>query len=153
MLTSFHEIHPPVATITLPETRRTPCTLCDDDIRDIADAVYRDDNPLRFESVRQAASMFKRVGYTITRSSVPVSASVPAHVVIGKLVIDRYLHVVTYHRREVVLNLREFELLDVLARHPSRMFTRQMLLDLAWPHAYDVDERTVDVHVWCAMTS
>jgi len=147
MLTSFREVQSPVATRTLPETRLTTFTLRDDEIREIADAVYRDDNPLRFESVRQSVLMFERLGYMVTRSPVPIPVCAPVRVVVGNLIVDRSLRIVTYRGREISLKLREFELLDVLARRPSRVFTRRMLLELAWPDAFDGDERTVDVHV------
>ena len=47
--------------------RLTTRSLRDDEIRAIADATYRSDNPLLFEGVRQAALLFERAGYTITR--------------------------------------------------------------------------------------
>jgi len=49
--------------------------------------------------------------------------------------------------REVVLKTREFDLLDVLARHHGQVFTRLQLLELAWPQNFEGDDRTVDVHI------
>ena len=43
--------------------RLTTRSLHDDEIRAIADATYRSDNPLRFEGVRQAALLFERAGF------------------------------------------------------------------------------------------
>ncbi|MDQ3448859.1 MAG: winged helix-turn-helix domain-containing protein [Chloroflexota bacterium] len=53
------------------------------------------------------------------------------------------------HRDGRPLHLRpkEFGLLDFLARHPGRTFTRRQLLDRVWGSDRDGDDRTVDVHV------
>ncbi|MBA3851001.1 MAG: winged helix-turn-helix transcriptional regulator [Chloroflexi bacterium] len=49
--------------------------------------------------------------------------------------------------RAVHLRPKEFGLLDLLARHPGRTFTRRQLLDRVWGSDRDGDPRTVDVHV------
>ncbi|HEV2733160.1 MAG TPA: response regulator transcription factor [Terriglobales bacterium] len=43
--------------------------------------------------------------------------------------------------------LREFSLLDYLARHSSRVFTRDQLLDAVWSPGAFVTQRSVDVYV------
>ena len=42
---------------------------------------------------------------------------------------------------------REFRLLDYLARHSSRVFTRDQLLDAVWAEGSFVTPRSVDVYV------
>jgi hypothetical protein len=49
--------------------------------------------------------------------------------------------------REITLTYREFELLDLLTRHPGRVFSRAQLLARAWEGADLANSRTVDVHV------
>jgi DNA-binding response OmpR family regulator len=49
--------------------------------------------------------------------------------------------------RIVHLRPKEYQLLMVLALHPGRAYTRRQLLDRAWGHDHDGDQRTVDVHV------
>jgi len=49
--------------------------------------------------------------------------------------------------RPVHLRPKEFGLMDLLARHPGRTFTRRQLLDRVWGSDRDGDPRTVDVHV------
>jgi DNA-binding response OmpR family regulator len=130
----------------IPQTRLATRSLRDDEIRAIADALYRGDNPLRFESVRQAALMFERVGYSILRS--PISpAPTTSRITVGRLVVDRAGRQVHYDGREIALKTREFDLLDVLARHQGQVFTRLQLLELAWPQNFDGGDRTVDVHI------
>ena len=42
---------------------------------------------------------------------------------------------------------KELELLNYLASHPNRVFTRNQLLDDVWGFEYFGDSRTVDVHI------
>src|SRR3989475_2961654 len=41
----------------------------------------------------------------------------------------------------------EFEILSVLAHHPGRVYTRDMLLDRIWGDSAFRDQRTIDVHI------
>jgi DNA-binding response OmpR family regulator len=43
--------------------------------------------------------------------------------------------------------VRDFSLLDYLARHSSRVFTRDQLLDAVWSPGAFVTQRSVDVYV------
>ncbi|MEO0361344.1 MAG: response regulator [Pseudomonadota bacterium] len=45
------------------------------------------------------------------------------------------------------LTPREFQILRALVRRPGRVFSRDQLLDLAFPDGADVVDRTVDAHV------
>jgi DNA-binding response OmpR family regulator len=47
----------------------------------------------------------------------------------------------------VDLTYVEFEILSVLARHPGRVYTRDMLLDRLWGDSSFRDQRTIDVHI------
>lgn len=128
--------------------RLTTASLSDDEVRAIADAIYRSDNPLRFDEVRQAALMFERAGYRLS-SETPISALALASepVVAGSLVIDVLQRTVRLDDRVIELKHREFELLRILARHPGQVFPRSQLLDLVWPRDFEGGERTVDVHI------
>jgi DNA-binding response OmpR family regulator len=136
-----------VPTALSADARLTTASLRDDEIRAIADAVYRDDNPLRFDSVRQAALMFERYGYRIVQSPEPHVSALPAQLRVGPLVVDRTSRLAAYDGRELSLQMREFDMLELFARHPGRVFTRTQLLDLAWPRDFDGDDRVVDVQV------
>ena len=128
--------------------RLTTRSLRDDEIRAIADATYRSDNPLRFEGVRQAALLFERAGYTITRDpQVSALAVPPQPITVGSLTVDPARRSVQLGGRDIELKSRQFDLLALLARHPGQVFSRAQLLDLIWPREFAGDERTVDVHV------
>jgi two-component system, OmpR family, response regulator ResD len=67
--------------------------------------------------------------------------------VLGDLEIDRHRREVRREGRLVGLTRKEFDLLDVLASHPGRTFTRTDLLEAVWDFAWDGDSSTVTVHV------
>ena len=49
--------------------------------------------------------------------------------------------------RPLNLTSKELELLNYLVQHPSRVFTRDQLLQKVWRYDYFGGTRTVDVHV------
>ena len=48
---------------------------------------------------------------------------------------------------EIVLTLKEFEMLLLLISNPGIVFTRAQLLDKIWGYQFDGESRTVDVHI------
>jgi len=73
-----------------------------------------------------------------------VNAALPAN---PGLVIDADRRTVAADGRNISLSRIEFELLTVLASQPGRVFTRENLLDRAWPDGGLVTDRTVDAHI------
>jgi DNA-binding response OmpR family regulator len=65
----------------------------------------------------------------------------------GDLTIDPGAVRVTVRSREVGLSATEFHLLEFLARHPGRVFSREQLLDAVWRETRFVTPRSVDVYV------
>ncbi len=49
--------------------------------------------------------------------------------------------------REINLTSREFDVLELLAKNPDKIYSRENLLNLVWGQDYPGDERTVDVHI------
>ena len=49
--------------------------------------------------------------------------------------------------REINVTSREYELLELLASHPGKTYSREELLETIWGKDYPGDERTVDVHI------
>jgi DNA-binding response OmpR family regulator len=49
--------------------------------------------------------------------------------------------------KPIDLTYVEFEIVAVLARHPGRVYTRDMLLDRLWGDSAFRDQRTIDVHI------
>lgn len=48
---------------------------------------------------------------------------------------------------ELILTLKEFELLEKLMKSPGRVYTREELLESIWGYDYVGETRTVDVHI------
>lgn len=68
-------------------------------------------------------------------------------VAIGNLTIDIEKRTVMINERQVDLTLKEFELLNLLAKGNGKVFTRNELLEKIWGYDYYGDTRTVDVHI------
>ncbi|GAC1417905.1 MAG: hypothetical protein NVSMB64_27670 [Candidatus Velthaea sp.] len=68
---------------------------------------------------------------------------------VGGLVIDTKAYDVTDDGVPIHLKPREYALLLALARGAGHAFTREQLLELAWPLDATIitDDRTVDVHI------
>ena len=54
---------------------------------------------------------------------------------------------VTVSGKEINLTSKEFGLLELLATHPGKVYSRSMLLQTVWGKDYPGDVRTVDVHI------
>jgi DNA-binding response OmpR family regulator len=65
----------------------------------------------------------------------------------GELRIDFAKRAVELRGEPVQLTYVEFEILAVLAAHPGRVYTRDMLLDRIWGDSAFRDQRTIDVHI------
>jgi two-component system, OmpR family, alkaline phosphatase synthesis response regulator PhoP len=66
---------------------------------------------------------------------------------IGDLTIDREKYVVSLKNEEIILARKEFELLELLASKPAKVFLRNEILDKVWGTEVIVGDRTIDVHV------
>jgi DNA-binding response OmpR family regulator len=65
----------------------------------------------------------------------------------GDLRIEFDKRAVSLRGEPVQLTYVEFEILAVLAGHPGRVYTRDMLLDRIWGDSEYRDQRTIDVHI------
>jgi two-component system alkaline phosphatase synthesis response regulator PhoP len=64
-----------------------------------------------------------------------------------KLIIDRDRFVVEIEGKELQLPKKEFELLELLASRPGKVFNRDQILAVVWGNDTIVGERTIDVHI------
>jgi DNA-binding response OmpR family regulator len=65
----------------------------------------------------------------------------------GELVIDSGSMIITVRGKQIETTATEFRLLQYLASHPGRVFTRDQLLDAVWRDTAYVTPRSVDVYV------
>lgn len=61
--------------------------------------------------------------------------------------IDRESRRVFIEDKEISLTAKEFDLLELLALNPNKVYSREQLLNLIWKYDYSGDARTVDVHI------
>ncbi|MFC0218562.1 two-component system OmpR family response regulator [Pseudochelatococcus lubricantis] len=66
---------------------------------------------------------------------------------VGDLELDRLSHKVTRADEEIVLQPREFRLLEYLMRNAGQVVTRTMLLENVWDYHFDPQTNVIDVHV------
>jgi two-component system OmpR family response regulator len=66
---------------------------------------------------------------------------------VGNLELDRLAHRVTRAGKEILLQPREFRLLEYLMRHAGHVVTRTMLLENVWDYHFDPQTNVIDVHV------
>ena len=61
--------------------------------------------------------------------------------------IDRESRRVFIEDVEISLTAKEFDLLELLALNPDKVYSRDQLLNMIWKYEYSGDARTVDVHI------
>jgi two-component system OmpR family response regulator len=66
---------------------------------------------------------------------------------VGDLALDRLSHRVTRGDTEIVLQPREFRLLEYLMKHAGQVVTRTMLLENVWDYHFDPQTNVIDVHI------
>ena len=65
----------------------------------------------------------------------------------GGLTIDPDARAAWKNDQPVELTAREFDLLELLMKHPNRVYSREQLLNQVWGYEYTGEYRTVDVHI------
>ncbi len=66
---------------------------------------------------------------------------------VADLTLDRLSHKVTRRGEEIVLQPREFRLLEYLMQNAGKVVTRTMLLEHVWDYHFDPQTNVIDVHV------
>ena len=66
---------------------------------------------------------------------------------IGPLFLSPSRHIIQVDSCDVVLTLKEFQLLCYLAKHRGNVMTRDQILQEIWGYEFDGENRTVDVHI------
>jgi two-component system, OmpR family, response regulator len=83
----------------------------------------------------------------LARRRVASPGSEPTAYRIGDLELDRLSHRVTRAGQEIVLQPREFRLLEYLMKNAGQVVTRTMLLEHVWDYHFDPQTNVIDVHV------
>ncbi len=67
--------------------------------------------------------------------------------VVGDLVLDRLSHKVVRSGESIILQPREFRLLEYLMKNARQVVTRTMLLEHIWDYHFDPQTNVIDVHI------
>ena len=84
----------------------------------------------------------------IMRRTAKKEESQPSSVIIkGTMKIDCESRRIFIENKEINLTAKEFDVLELLATNPNKVYNRENLLNLIWGADYPGDARTVDVHI------
>ncbi|MBQ7556778.1 MAG: response regulator transcription factor [Lachnospiraceae bacterium] len=85
----------------------------------------------------------------ILRRTSPEGSQKPqgSGIVSGDLRLDTENRRIYVKNREISLTAKEFDVLELLASNPGKVYSRVELLHTVWGRDYPGDERTVDVHI------
>jgi two-component system, OmpR family, response regulator len=92
------------------------------------------------------SELLARVEVLARRANSAVAGEPTAYRV-GDLELDRLSHRVSRAGTEIVLQPREFRLLEYLMKHAGQVVTRTMLLEHVWDYHFDPQTNVIDVHV------
>lgn len=66
---------------------------------------------------------------------------------VGNMTINIANRSVTIDGKDINLTAKEFDLLQLFASNPGKVYSREQLLEMVWKYDYLGDLRTVDVHI------
>ena len=88
-----------------------------------------------------------RVRALLRRSGLMKTESEETKISLGEVVLDTATRTVTVNGDNVELTYKEYELLKLLLSQPGLVFSRQQILEKIWGVDFNMDTRTVDMHV------
>ncbi|MGA6828419.1 response regulator transcription factor [Nitrospira sp. NS4] len=109
---------------------------CIDDYNNDIDLVVCSQNP---------RELLARVRAILRRRDLPKEST--THYGAGNLRMDLDRHEVTIDGRHVELTPKEFQILRQFLEAPSRVFSRQDMLNRVWGEGYALEEHALDVHI------
>ena len=77
----------------------------------------------------------------------PASSEQATRYAVGDLMLDRLSHKVTRGGQAIILQPREFRLLEYLMLNAGQVVTRTMLLQNVWDYYFDPQTNVIDVHI------
>jgi two-component system alkaline phosphatase synthesis response regulator PhoP len=95
--------------------------------------------PIRPRVLISRVKALMRRNHQINKDSVTIG---------GNVIIDRTSRSVKIGNKEVVLSKKEFDLLELLASKPGKVYSRHAIHEIIWNGDLDIDDRIIDVHVW-----
>jgi len=91
--------------------------------------------------------LVSRVRAVLRRTRKAASGGLENTLRFSDLMINPHTRLVTLGNREIVLTVKEFDMVWILASHPRQVYTRQQLLERVWGSSEYIDPGTVTVHI------
>ncbi|MFM7662124.1 MAG: response regulator transcription factor [Bacteroidota bacterium] len=88
--------------------------------------------------ISKVESLLRRLSNSLTN---------PASITATNLIIEREKFSIQLDGKKIILPKKEFELLELLASRPGKVFNRDQILNIVWGNETVVGERTIDVHI------
>ena len=88
-----------------------------------------------------------RVKAVLKRSAEETGSEVGKRLTVGDMTLDLDTKELSIGGEAVALTKTEFEILALLVANPTRIFSREEIIDRLWKDAPYTTERTVDVHI------
>ena len=88
--------------------------------------------------VSKVESLLRRLDRPVSETDAAASQNIK---------IDREKFTVEIEGKQLLLPKKEFELLELMASRPGKVFTREQILTIVWGNETVVGERTIDVHI------
>ena len=83
----------------------------------------------------------------LQRRAALVNNTASSVLTVGSISLDTEKRVATKSGETAELTVKEFDVFELLAKNPGRVFSREQLLNIVWGYEYHGDIRTVDVHI------
>ena len=103
-----------------------------------------DDYITKTFNILEVKARIKAIMRRTTKRKEPAGSPV---LIKGNMKIDCESRRVFIGEREINLTAKEFDVLELLAMNPNKVYSRENLLNLIWGYDYPGDARTVDVHI------
>jgi len=88
--------------------------------------------------ISKVESLLRRLSNSLTN---------PTSITVTNLIIEREKFSIQLDGKKIILPKKEFELLELLASRPGKVFNRDQILNIVWGNETVVGERTIDVHI------
>ena len=88
--------------------------------------------------------LWARIGVQLRHAGTPPQSGL---LVYRDWVIDPAARTLTAAGSPVELTAHEFDILELLAAHPAKVFTKQEIFEAVWRQDYFVEDKTINVHI------
>lgn len=68
-------------------------------------------------------------------------------ITVGELTLEPALHRITVCGKEPSLTAREYRILELLMKNPTKIFSKQEIYESAWDSYYMGEDKTINVHI------